>query len=174
MLRMFAAVAGLLVCTSLAHTQVPDCKQANPIFRETGCCTRSPANANELQRRINDCTKFLSLAGTSKVDQSIAYLVRGRGYALMGQLERAFADFDKAVELDPRSVHAYLSRGREYQTKRQFDRAMADFHKAIELNPSSEVAFRVRGSLHYSMSQFHQAIADYDRAIELDPHSAQA
>jgi tetratricopeptide (TPR) repeat protein len=46
-----------------------------------------------------------------------------------------FADYDKAIELDPKYAMSYYNRGRTYESKAEHDRAIADYDKAIELDP---------------------------------------
>ena len=48
---------------------------------------------------------------------------------------RAFADFNKAISLDPKNIGAYLSRGQAYQSRGEYDAAINDFNIVIELSP---------------------------------------
>ena len=50
--------------------------------------------------------------------------------------DRAIADYDQAIRLNPNYAAAYNSRGLAYDDKRDYDRAIADFNKAIKLNPN--------------------------------------
>jgi tetratricopeptide (TPR) repeat protein len=71
----------------------------------------------------------------SERDAAVAYYRRGNAYGKKGDLDRAIADYDKAIELDPKYVMAYNNRGIAYGKKGDFDSAIADLNKAIELDP---------------------------------------
>ena len=68
------------------------------------------------------------------------------------------ADYDEAIRLDPRLVHAYANRGSVYTDKQDYDHALVDLDQAIRLDPEFAQAYYNRGVI-YSIKQ------DYDRAI---------
>jgi lipoprotein NlpI len=83
---------------------------------------------------------------------------------------RAMADYDKAIELDPKSARAYLARGSFYidQIPEQADRAMADYNRAIELDPAYDYAYLQRGFL-YALSNRHAlAMADFTKMLDIE------
>ena len=49
--------------------------------------------------------------------------------------KEAIADFDKAIELNPKDARAYYNRGVVKDELKQYKEAIADYDKAIELNP---------------------------------------
>src|SRR5262249_6411107 len=53
-----------------------------------------------------------------------------------GDLEGAIADYNRAVELNPKLARAYRDRGNVKRMKGDLDGAVADCTKAIELHPS--------------------------------------
>jgi tetratricopeptide (TPR) repeat protein len=99
----------------------------------------------------------------------MAYVNRGAAYQKQGRLDRAIADYEEAIALDPSSERAYISLGTAYELLGQLDRAMAAVDKAIALNPSSYEAYRNRGILFEKMMQLESAIDDFTRAIFLKP-----
>lgn len=56
------------------------------------------------------------------------------------QYERAIADLDAAIALDPDYDSAFYVRGFAYQSIGDCDRANADWNKAIEIDPINEEA----------------------------------
>lgn len=57
------------------------------------------------------------------------------------QFDRAIADFDYAIKLNPRNGVFLTSRGNAYRDKGRFDRALQDYDAAIAINPESTDAY---------------------------------
>ena len=57
-----------------------------------------------------------------------------------GDLNGAIADFDQAIQLDPKDPEAYNCRGEAYRDKGDYDRAIADFDHALEIEPAMRAA----------------------------------
>jgi Flp pilus assembly protein TadD len=72
------------------------------------------------------------------VNLAIAYSNRGGAYIAKGQMNRAIADFNKTIRLNPKSALAYNNRGIAYGIKGQRDRAIADLRRALKLDPSNK------------------------------------
>ena len=104
----------------------------------------------------------------NSAEQKIA---RGAKSAMKGQFDRAIADFDEAIRLNP-SADAFYNRGNAYAELGQHDRAIADFDKAIRLNPKSVAAIEKRAAVIAMKSgrggEQAGAIADADAAIRLN------
>jgi tetratricopeptide (TPR) repeat protein len=92
----------------------------------------------------------------------------------MGNLERALALANSAIELHPDYAAAYNNRGLIKQKKGNRDEALADFNKAIELSPKMSAAYVNRARIKRSNGSFDDAMADCDRAIDLKPDFAVA
>jgi tetratricopeptide (TPR) repeat protein len=97
---------------------------------------------------------------------------RGLAFAEKGEYDRAIADFDEAIRLDPNDAHSFRYRGIAYYDKADYDRAIADFDEAIRLDPKDTKAYANRGFAYHVKGQHDRAIADIDEAIRLDPRNA--
>ncbi len=104
--------------------------------------------------------------------EAVVYLSRGEDYQKKGDLDRAIADFDKAIEFDPKLTPAYENRGFARNEKGEYDRAITDFNKAIELDPKLTLAYDNRGFARNKKGEYDRAITDFNKAIELDPKYA--
>ena len=51
-------------------------------------------------------------------------------------MDRAIADFDQAIRLDPKDTKAYYNRGMALEKKRSLQKALADFRMHARLAPS--------------------------------------
>jgi len=86
----------------------------------------------------NNGNRDLQIKGCSALIErdakdAMAYHNRGVAYQFKGDLDRAIADYNKAIELRPNYARAYESRGSAYASKGVFTNAVADVTKASEL-----------------------------------------
>ena len=77
-----------------------------------------------------------SLCQASEGDSKLAYVNRGKVYEKMGQYQKALADLNEAVELDPNLASAYYNRGVIYGSIGDYERATQNLNRAIALDPS--------------------------------------
>jgi tetratricopeptide (TPR) repeat protein len=98
-----------------------------------------------------------------------AYHNRGLLYQAMGRYDQAIADYNKAIEINPRYINSYRNRGLIYRARGQYDRAIADYSKAIEIDPGFHKAYNNRGNIYTIKGEYDRAIADYTKAIEINP-----
>ena len=63
------------------------------------------------------------------------YQERGSYYGSLEQPEKALADFDKAISLEPKKGGHYYSRSLFYIKNGEMEKAKADIEKAAELDP---------------------------------------
>jgi tetratricopeptide (TPR) repeat protein len=92
----------------------------------------------------------------------------------LGQQEQAFADFDRAIALDPGSASAYSNRGNCCAALGQYERAIADFERAIALDPGLAQAWLNKGALLGNRGDHAAALPCFEKAAELGhPQGAQ-
>jgi serine/threonine protein kinase/tetratricopeptide (TPR) repeat protein len=73
-----------------------------------------------------------------------ALLLRGSYYQHLRQLDRAIADFSKAIELDPKNAYTHFEIGESYARLGRWDEAQAEIGKAAELDAGNHwYAFHV-------------------------------
>jgi Flp pilus assembly protein TadD len=73
----------------------------------------------------------------SAEDLAIVYSNRGTAYATEEKYKEAFADFNKAISLDPTNVAFYGNRAIAYVQARNFKAAMADLNRALQRDPTT-------------------------------------
>ena len=68
-----------------------------------------------------------------------AYFLRGRSYHELGILDKANADYKKAIEINPSSSYkSYNNSGLIYGELKSFELAKKSFTKAIKVNPKQK------------------------------------
>jgi tetratricopeptide (TPR) repeat protein len=116
---------------------------------------------------IAGCTRAIGSGKYKGRDLAVLYTNRGIEWHTKGQGDRAIADLDQAVRVDPKYADPFNSRGYVYFTKRDYDRAIADFDKAVALNPKFGLALANRAMAYHNKNDYERAVADYDRALPL-------
>ncbi|WP_197507486.1 tetratricopeptide repeat protein [Mesorhizobium sp. AA23] len=91
-----------------------------------------------------------------------------------GDNDRAAADYDEDIALDPTDASAFNWRGFVWASKGDYDRGIADFDRAIEIYGKNAGFFYNRAKSWTAKGNYEKAIADYDQAIGLDPNFANA
>ncbi len=102
----------------------------------------------------------------------VAFHNRGIEYHKKGLYDRAIAEYNQAIKLNPDYTRAFNNRGRAYAKKGLYDRAIADFDAAIKLKPDYTSTFNSRGRAYVKKGLYDRAIADFDAVIKLKPDYA--
>lgn len=150
-LAAFLAVA-LSGAVSPAHAQNSD------------VCVKGQGDA-----KLAACSAVIASGRWRGRDLAWAYNNRGNAYRDKGAPDRAIADYNEAIRLDPRDALAYNNRGNAYGDKGDRDRALEDYNEAIRLDPKYAFAYRNRGDIYSDKGDRDRAIADYNEAIRLNP-----
>ncbi|MDR1933403.1 MAG: tetratricopeptide repeat protein [Spirochaetales bacterium] len=95
-----------------------------------------------------------------------SYRERGSEYLAKEEWDKAIADFNEAIRLDPKKAGGYASRGLCYDAKGDYDRAIADFSEAIRINDLAGY-YESRGQTYLHKGDYDKAIADFNEAIRL-------
>jgi tetratricopeptide (TPR) repeat protein len=98
---------------------------------------------------------------------------------MKGDNDRAIADYNEAIRLQPGYALAYNNRGGAYVRTGDFDRAINDYTEAIRINPMPPVfgtpsvnVYYNRGSAYAQTGDGERAVADFTEAIRLEPKRA--
>jgi tetratricopeptide (TPR) repeat protein len=160
--RYLAIAIALVAFAGGASAQGVDDRLANT------CTSHAPAEPEE---KIAACTSLIGQETRSE-RLAILYSSRGAAWRQKGDLDRAIADHDKAIQLQPDAALLYFNRAITWQSREQSTRAMADFSAAIQHAPNFVIAYRGRGDLFYLQADYASAIKDYDAALRVRPRDA--
>ena len=95
------------------------------------------------------------------------YFQRANVRVSLGKYEKAIADFDVALRLNPQNATAYNNRGAAKFHLGQHQEALADFDEALHLNPQDGEVYYNRGNAKSNLEQYEDARADLQHALEL-------
>jgi tetratricopeptide (TPR) repeat protein len=120
------------------------------------------------------CLEVIKDVNEGKIKSKTAiHIFKGEiAYWVNGRLIEAIAEYNKAMQINPRYAVPYGYRGDLYLIQGLYDEALSDCNKAIELNPRYVSAYNTRGVAYYSKGQYDQALLDFKKAIEIDPRNA--
>jgi tetratricopeptide (TPR) repeat protein len=97
-------------------------------------------SANDDDRIISACGALIDHEKTAKADRLKALIARAGAFTRKYQTDRAIADFDVALQLDPSQVDLLNSRGELWRKKGDRRKALLDFGAALRLNPDHPAA----------------------------------
>ena len=80
--------------------------------------------------QIAGCTDAINSGKFTGPNLATIFLNRGIASAAKADLDRAIADYDQAIRLDPKYVAAFVDRGIAYRAKGDLDHAIADDDQA--------------------------------------------
>jgi len=103
------------------------------------------------------------------------------GHVLMGSVlfaqdhkPEAFAELNRAIELDPQRVESYLSLARFYAHTKDLGTAEATFQRAIAVNGASALAHYEYGKFLVQINRLDVAETEFLKAIEVDGNNREA
>lgn len=135
----------------------------------------------DCQRMIELCETALesgelSPASTEYANQLLAFAHNRRGefFAAGDENEAALAEFDTALEYDPKRWKAVHNRGVCHAVEGRYEEALADFAETLRLKPNYANAYFNRAELHAEQGDLEQALADYNQAVRFAPQDSEA
>jgi tetratricopeptide (TPR) repeat protein len=121
------------------------------------------AKLGDFAGAIADCTRAIELSPT------VANRVnRGNAYATLHRNDEALADFDIALQADPRNLPALLGRANADYSSKRLTVALDDYTRLIDADPHDAMAYFRRGNIHLDLKEYDLAFVDYTESLKLD------
>jgi hypothetical protein len=98
-----------------------------------------------------------------------AYFRRAQLYTRYGHFDRALADLDKAILINPNDPEALNNRCWAYAILGQTFKALADCDEALKIKPAYGDALDSRGLTYLKQCKLDRALSDYEAAAKLNP-----
>lgn len=120
-----------------------------------------------IDEALTDLDRGLQLAPSSE-----AHTFRGWAWKRKGDKERALAEFNEAIRLDPQNVLARRVRGATWAGKEDYAQALADYTESIRVDPTNPDCLHHRALLLSACNDpqirnGRQAIEDATKACEV-------
>jgi tetratricopeptide (TPR) repeat protein len=96
--------------------------------------------ANDDDKILDVCSVLIDNDKTVKADRIKALIARAGVLTRHDQIDRAIADYDAVLRLDPALADIFNARGELWRRKGDRPKALADFGAAIRLNPEHATA----------------------------------
>ena len=100
------------------------------------------------------------------------YVIQGKKDQDRGDYDSALANFNQAIQLDPKLAEAYENRGSVYDSKGDHARAIADYDEALKLNPKLDSATSRRAASQEKLAQTSAANTPSEPQLSLQEASA--
>lgn len=95
----------------------------------------------------------------------------GEGFFGRGEYDKAFAAYEKAYKINPKSYEAVLFMGDSLYAQKKYKESEPWFAKAVEVNPDREEAYRYWGDALYYQGKKKEAYQKFAEAFITDPFS---
>jgi tetratricopeptide (TPR) repeat protein len=135
----------------------------------------SPDSKEELHRELEK----LNLAIEQNPDNPESYRQRASIFVRLGDLQKAVADYDEAIQrkskssASPNLAEWYRQRGQLQSRLGYFAKAVDDYSECILRQPTA-AAFYSRGWNYERLKEYSKAVADLQKSLEMDPNLAPA
>jgi tetratricopeptide (TPR) repeat protein len=133
-----AAIA-LLLCAVSARAFATGAEPATEPPIDPAPCVAAAA-ADDSEKILSACGALIDNEKTLKADRIKGLVARAGAFARKDEVDRAIADYDTALRLDPTLADIFNARGELWRKKGDRPHALSDFAAALKLNPQHEAA----------------------------------
>ncbi|MCK4603416.1 MAG: tetratricopeptide repeat protein, partial [Deltaproteobacteria bacterium] len=86
-----------------------------------------------------------------------------------GNLDKAFVQYEKALQLKPDNIRVQYKKGLLFLLGRMNEDAIKEFQSVLEREPEYALAYKGLGQAFFQVKKYDQAEENFQRAVELDP-----
>ncbi len=126
-----------------------------------------------LRERAEDAIRFATTSIKQDSNNLPAYRVRASAYLHLDQPEKALADLDRAVELNPEGADLLELRGTARFMLGRFKDAITDFDREIKLKPEREPWHWKRGLAYYYAGEYEKGRRQFERYHDRDDNDVE-
>jgi tetratricopeptide (TPR) repeat protein len=158
-----SAAIALLLCAVSAHAAGATGAEPGTDPQADPAPCLAAVTAGDADNVIAVCGALIGNEKTARADRIKALIARAGAYDRKDQIDRAIADYDTALRLDPTLADIFNIRGELWRRKGDRPRALADFAAAIKLNPDHATARGNYRSLAQELERLGALLAVYNK-----------
>ncbi len=128
---------------------------------------RTLVKAKTLQKDYIAAIALLTQIINHNPASAVDYNNRGLMYFESGQMTKAIADYNTALQLNPQLDSAYNNRANYYAAQKLWAKAIADYEMALDLNPVNIRAWINQGITFRELGEYSQALDNFEFALHL-------
>jgi tetratricopeptide (TPR) repeat protein len=134
------------------------------------------ARALKLERRgqMEPAVEAYSKVIELNPDHPAIFTLRGKARLLMGDVDGALVDLDKAVRINERDIEAFIQRGLLYMGKENYEQALLDFKSANNLRPGDTMILACLAVVDQALEQYKEAERLWRLLLRIEPQFADA
>lgn len=122
--------------------------------------------------RMNDVFRWAGRWMERSPDDPMPYVLRGRAFELARSVQRAIADYRRALELRPAYAEAQLRLADLLTLEGQFQEALAQYQAYLDWRPEDISGLFGSANCHFSLGKADLARADLDKLFVRQPEHA--
>jgi len=164
--NLIVLLIGLFILQSCQSSEEKKKLEASKFFLK--------GNQKFAEKEYRDALKWYNEAIEKQPDLSDAYYNRGLAYVEIDKMEEAYADFNKAIALDPKFAQARFKKIETLQNLNQLEKAMDEAEAFAKEFPDSSANLRLLGDVYLQNKKLNNAKLAYKRAIKLDSKNYEA
>jgi tetratricopeptide (TPR) repeat protein len=149
-----------MLCAMFAHGALATGAEPRDMRADPAPCV---AAAGDDDKTIDFCGALIDAERTARTDRVRALIARAAAYGRKDMIDRAIADYDTALRLDPTLADIFNARGELWRRKGDRPRALRDFGAAINLNPDHPTARGNYKSLAQELERLGALMAVYNK-----------
>lgn len=123
-----------------------------------------------LQEKVDELFEIERVSDTFTTASQFEWaLLKGQGYLLRGERDRARSEFERAASILPEDVRSNNTVAAIYMNSGMEAEARALVEKALRIDPENPKTWQLRGELSLREKNYSQALEYFLRGNELDP-----
>jgi tetratricopeptide (TPR) repeat protein len=152
----------LLLVASVAHASAVGTELAVDPRLDPAPCVAAAA-ANDDDAILASCGVLIENDKTARADRLSALIARAGALSRRSEIDRAIADLDAVLRLDPSRADSYNARGELWRRKGDRPKALQDFAAALKLDPDHVAAKANFKALALELERLGALMAVYNK-----------
>jgi len=120
------------------------------------------------QRKYEKALKHANMLIDQAPEKSDHYVIRGIAYQGLKRYKKAYADYQRSIEIDPDFYYGYYNLMLYYLNKKDYNKAIEYGNTALTKNPDGKNVYGYLGKSYFITRKYGKAIINLKKAIELD------